>query len=711
MSNELKFNIAADSSRAVAAFTKVGAAAKKSKKEVKDLSTTASPAKQWQAADKAVAAYSRRLDEASKKTSRLAQSTSKWRGALSRGLKVGAVALAGAAVVGSGVAMRAAAEREAAVGRLGGTLGDAAQAQQIGGELAHWGARNAADPNELIKHTDRLIKAGVSADSAMQAVKSAVIAAAGDASKMEGILEPLTEFATKGFIEEEILDKFAELGVDMRAGLQEQLGMTREQLDSAVSSHAVTADEAIKAMAALTAAGTKLHDSHAAALSGMAGSVAQISAQLKEAQIAFGDGLNKGFMAAFDAIGSDFEDASAAFTDLAAGIGQALGFAVSSIVIALRDAGNAVLSAAEWVADKLGIDYKADRLGERRETIQRDWPAFTSPETEAEKATAARRRASASVAASRLAARDKAAAEELKKNLDAFALANAPTGARTRTDISYAAGFGGANISSADISAKMDKLGVSQILAKQRRAADLEKILSDLSVFGLDENSTAADFAAAAGDDWDKQDELLKLESRISALAARAGIQSDSLSDIAAGVRADANADLDTTRQALKLSTLRDELKVIEDEEKKVAEITADYERRMAIQDALLAGDKERANLLTQQAEAEKLANEYAAKGIDLASAQAMAASEIARKNAKPAEKAVFDPTAANVKLRETISSPLANIGGGGVRIRFYENQQLRAATDTAAHTADIATVTSQILTHLQTKSQTAILA
>lgn len=711
MSNELKFNIAADSSRAVAAFSKVGDAAKKSKKEVKDLSGTSAPAKQWQAADKAVAAYSRRLDEASKKTNRLAQSTSKWRGALARGLKVGAAALAGAAVAGSGFAMRAAAERQAAVGRLGGTLGDASQAQQIGGELAQWGARNAADPNELLKHTDRLVKAGVSADAAMQAVKSAVIAAAGDASKMEGILEPLTEFATKGFIENEILDKFAELGVDMRAGLQQQLGMTREQLDAAVSSHAVTADEAIAAMAALTAAGTKLHDSHAAALSGMAGSVAKISGQLKEAQIAFGDGLNKGFMAAFEAVGADFEDAAAAFTDIASGIGQALGFAVSSIVIALRDAGNAVLSAAEWIADKLGIDYKAKKFGERRDSGPTQWATFTSPEEEAQKATAARRRASASVAAARLAARDKSAAEELTKNLEALALANAPNGSRSRADISRAAGFGGASISSADISAKMDKLGVSQILAKQRRAADLEKILSDLSVFGLDENSTAEDFAAAAGSDWEKQDALLALESRIATLAARSGINSESLSDIAAGVRADANTDLDTTRQALKLSTLRDELKVIEDEEKKVAEITADYERRMAIQDALLAGDKERADLLTQQAEAEKLANQYAAQGIDIATAQAMAANEIAKKNAKPAEKTAFDPLAANVKLRETISSPLANIGGGGVRIRFYENQQLRAATDTASHTASIATVASQILTHLQTKSQTAILA
>jgi hypothetical protein len=57
--------------------------------------------------------------------------------------------------------------------------------------------------------------------------------------------------------------------------------------------------------------------------------------------------------------------------------------------------------------------------------------------------------------------------------------------------------------------------------------------------------------------------------------------------------------------------------------------------------------------------------------------------------------------------LKETISSPLAHIGGGGVRIRLYENQQLRAAESTASATASIADMTQQILTHLTTNTST----
>ena len=110
--------------------------------------------------------------------------------------------------------------------------------------------------------------------------------------------------------------------------------------------------------------------------------------------------------------------------------------------------------------------------------------------------------------------------------------------------------------------------------------------------------------------------------------------------------------------------------------------------------------------------EAEKLATEYASKGVDLATAQRMAAAEVAR-NFRPSSggAAAFDPFANNVRLKETIASPLANIGGGGTRIRFYENQQIKAATDTATNTANIASAAAAILSHLQTKSQTAILA
>lgn len=712
MSNDLKFKVGADTSQAVAGFERIGTAAKKTKKEVQDVTKASGLSKQWKEADIAVSSYSKSIALAGRRTEELAKKTSKWRSALSKGLKIGGAAVAGVAAA-AGFSVKAAAERQSVVGRLSGTLGSPEAAASVSRDLASWGASNNADPNELIKHTDKLVKAGVSADQAVEAVKSAVIAAAGDASKMEGILEPLTEFATKGFLEEEILDKFAELGVDLRAGLQEQLGMTRQQLDQAVSDHTVTAESAIAAMSKLTAEGTKLHDSHKAALSGMAGSLATISRQFEELKISFGSGIGDGMAGAFELIGQDMKTATEAFSDVVSAAGKTLGFVISAFVIAIRDAGNAIISGANWIAEKLGIDYHGKLLGSKSSTAPEKWATFDSTELAAQRETDARRKAAASLAAQRLAARDAATAKELEKNLETMAVKFAPAPSTDRrTAISYAAGFGGGPVSSAAITEKLNALGASDILARRRRAADLENLLSDLSPYGLTENSTAADFAAAAAGDWEKEDALAKLQSRFDALAARAGLSPDSSNaDIASAIRAGATADLDTTRKALALADLRDELEILEKEEQKTAEIVADYERRMAIQDALIAGDKERADLLTQQAEAEKLAADYAAKGIDLATAQQMAANEIAKKNAKPAEKAAFDPLAANVKLRETISSPLANIGGGGVRIRFYENQQVKAATDTATNTANIATAAAQILTHLQTKSNTAILA
>lgn len=712
MSNELKFKISANSSSAVAAFEKIGGAAKKSKKDVKDISKAGPVSKQWKEADKAVASYAHRLDEASKKQKNLTRETSKWRKALSTGLKWGAAALAGSLAAG-GFAVRAAAERQSAVGRLGGSMGDASAAQSIGRGLASWGADNAADPNELLKHVDRLVKAGVSADKAVTAVKSSVIASSGDISKLEGLLEPLTEFASKGFIEEQILDKFAELGVDLRAGLQEQLGMSREQLDAAVASHSVTADAAIAAMARLTAEGTKLHDAHEASLKGMAGSLSRMSAQLKEAQISFGDGIAKGFTSVMGDTEKEIADAGAAFKDLSEVFGAMLGMAVGGIVSTLKTAANTVLGVANWVADLFGSDARWGYIGEGTEPSKLgNFDAFTSPETREEAATATRRKASATVAAERLAARDKKAAEILTKNLATITAAQSPK-KRSRRDISYAAGFHGADVTTADLDTRLEALGVSEMVASQERLKKLDGALAVLARFGLDENSTEADVAAALENATESDAlDVARAQGTIEHMSyARGGTAEESLAQHVARIRKDSTVDEEKAQKVVELLTLRDELAVLEAQEKKAAEIVADYERRMEIQDALLAGDKERADLLTKQAEAEKLANQYAAHGIDLATAQKMAAEEVAKNHAKPAQKEVYNPTANNVKLRETISSPLANIGGGGVRIRFYENQQLRAATDTAAHTADIATVASQILTHLQTQSQPAILA
>ena len=715
MSKELKFKVAADTSQAVAGFEKIGGAAKKTKKEVKEMTSSSKLSKEWKNADKAVSSYAKRLDDATRKTEKLTRQTSKWRAGLASGLKIGGAIAAGGIALG-GMAMGAAADRERAVGRLAGTMGDAEGAAGVANGLTNWARKNAADPNELLKHVDRLLKAGVSADKAMSAVKSAVISAAGDASKIEGILEPLTEFASKGFIEEQILDKFAELGVDLRSGLQEQLGMTREQLDKAVANHSITADAAIAAMQRLTAEGTRLHDSHAKSLEGMAGQVALISGAFEELKVNFGSGFAQGVGGTLKAIGSDAQTMSKEMNELVATLGAGLGAIVSAFGKATYEALQAIMKFADTVAEFFGGDIINDNapkfVGGNFKAFRREAGSEDPAETRA------RRQAAATLAAERLSARSADAGGRLQQNLNALNKTN--QGARTRADIARAAGIKG-DVSVEALDRRIASLNVAGIKTRQERAAQLEKELAVLAQYGLTENSTDADISAknlGPGAENDVDEALTNIER----LGGKWALDNNaSIAQIAEKIRSDAkptDTDIQKTDEALRLQGLRAELQKFEEEEKKqkaaVEAVRVEYERQKNIQDALLAGDEKRAELLTQQAEAEKLAAEYAAKGFDLATAQQMAADEIARKSAlasKNANAQPVDPLSGNVKLRETISSPLAHIGGGGVRIRFYENQQLRAVTDTASATVSIRDISAQILTHLQTNQNKAILA
>lgn len=684
MSNELKFNIAADSSKAVAAFQKVGDSAKDAKKELKEFTgaSSTSPAKQWQEADKAVTSYARQLDKASKRTERLAKSTSKWRGALAKGLKWGGAAIAAGVTAAGVVGVQKAAEREANVGRLAGSLGSSESARGVASELTSWSAKNGADVDELLKHTDRLVKAGMTAGQAVAAVQSAVIAAAGDASKVDGILEPLTEFMTKGFIEEEILDKFAELGVDLRAGLQETLGISREELDSAVSSYSITAEAALAAMRKLTAEGTKLHDSHKLALSGMAGTMKTISAQFDELSVSFGSGIGGGMKASLDAAGRDMENAMSEFSTIIEGVGASIGFVLGSLVVAIRDAVFGLVKSVDWIAEQFGGDVVSDNFGKNVTPHKKmgNWEAYQgTAEQQAEQQAIYRRKASAKVAAERLAARDSAAAAEIEANISTLL---------------------GSDHSSPE---------AASILKRHAKAQKLDAALAAIAAFGLDENSTAEDIdlAAMSAENAGMGGEFTDALAKMHALG---GAQGGSFRQIADRVRRDSAISLDESRSALAANQALADQQALEAEAAAAQKIREEFERRMAIQDAILAGDEKRAELLQQQAEAEKLAADYAAKGIELETARAMAAEEVAKRSAKPQAADPYDPLAQNVRLRETISSPLANIGGGGVRIRLYENQQLTAATKTATNTSTIAEVTAQILSHLQSSNNIAVL-
>lgn len=711
---ELKLKVSADSSKAVTAFEKVDRAAGKTKKELRALaggSAARNPlAAQFSKASTEVQKYSRKLDEAARKTKNLQGSTSKWRASLGRGLKVG-VGMAVGGVVAGGYAsinaLRAAAERDAVTRRLGGTIGDTGAAETISRQLANWSTKNGGrDVNELLGHVGRLVQAGLSATDATEAVKNAVIATAGDAAKLQPLIEGLAESVAGGALKEDFLNNMAKLGVDIRSAMAEQLNMDRDQLKSAIAAHAVTGDAAIRALASLTSEGSKLRDAHKAALDGIAGDLARMQAELKETQIAFGAGIAKGAASYSDWTKHTYDFDTEA---MAARVGEALGAIGATLLNGLMLIVNKLVEAVDWVMQKLGFKGLPKDWDKNKASESRAWTPYSSARTREAETTRLRRKAANSVAEERFAAAEKAAAADAAKKMEI--LRNQPSAqlslAARRTAIGAKTGLGD-GVSSAALAAKIDGLGLRRLLRDQARVDAYNAHLSDLARFGLTENSTAADYEHAAEQNFEHMDRIGELRYKTDDFILRAGLDENStLAAAGARFRAAVDGNAESLTEAARLVSLQKELAAIEKEEAAVAKIKADYERRMEIQRAILSGDRERADLLERQAEAEKLATEYAAAGVDLDTARRMAAEEVAAKHATPADSSPFDPTSHNVRLKETISSPLAHIGGGGVRIRLYENQQLRAAESTASATASIADMTQQILTHLTTTAST----
>lgn len=129
-------------------------------------------------------------------------------------------------------------------------------------------------------------------------------------------------------------------------------------------------------------------------------------------------------------------------------------------------------------------------------------------------------------------------------------------------------------------------------------------------------------------------------------------------------------------------------------------------EKRRALQEAELAGDKQKLQHLKDQQEAEKLYEQYKAAGLSQEEAMEKAAAEserlIAIRSMKNGESVT--PSVGGEVVRSTgwLSSSLADVGGGGARIRQYEGGAIEIARKTEAHTESISLTADQILEHLK---------
>lgn len=188
---------------------------------------------------------------------------------------------------------------------------------------------------------------------------------------------------------------------------------------------------------------------------------------------------------------------------------------------------------------------------------------------------------------------------------------------------------------------------------------------------------------------------------------------------LAAGATVSAE-DLAETQQLMKM---RERLKLVEREEalqsKQAAaqeKYMSEIERERDLMRARLEGDTERVRLLELAAETERLAAQYRAQGgLSQEEALKQAAETIElREQTREAERkrpAESGDSSSLVRSTGWVSSALADVGGGGSRIRSYEASSVKVAQNTEKNTSNIATSASKILDFLNNNTLTATAA
>lgn len=169
-----------------------------------------------------------------------------------------------------------------------------------------------------------------------------------------------------------------------------------------------------------------------------------------------------------------------------------------------------------------------------------------------------------------------------------------------------------------------------------------------------------------------------------------------------------------------RLKRARERLKLVEKEEgllRKQADSQDQYLRNVEqdreLMKARIAGDTERVRLLELAAETERLAAQYRAQGgLTPEEARQQAAQDIElREQAKAAERqrsAAASEGASLVRSTGWLSTAMADIGGGGSRIRTYEASTVKVAQNTEKNTANIAGTAGKILDFLNNNTLTA---
>ena len=314
MAHNIELKLKADAREAKAGLQATARAADAAAEEVKEFNEAAASGedlglimKKHKDAFDAEAEAIKRANAALKERARVEKEISKLEAGLAknslgnqladaaRGALVAAPAAAAAGMMGL---MTEASQRgaawEQAEARLRVTAG--ADANDVSNAVERISGSYGADATSLLGQAARLTKAGLSSEQAVKAIESAVVAARGDVAQVEGLLDIMAEAATRGTLEEDLMGRMEENGIELRRVLMEQFNMTKEEFDSALSAGKIDVSSYFEVIDKLTGKGTAAQRAAEEAANSTAGLISRLGSEWDSIMRNFGELLNEGLV-------------------------------------------------------------------------------------------------------------------------------------------------------------------------------------------------------------------------------------------------------------------------------------------------------------------------------------------------------------------------------------------------------------------------------
>lgn len=558
------------------------------------------------------------------------------------------------------------------------------------------GVEFGADANYLTREATRLAAAGFSSEQIMQVIRANVIAARGDVSKLQALMDEMVEAGTRGYLEESLLGKMDENSVALRTALQEHLGLTKEQLDAALSAGKVELKSYFDVIDKLTGEGSKAFTLAKASAETMLGSWERVKEIGEQCLAELGEGI---------------------LTSLVDPVVKVLLPALEQLPSLLKDLkenswGDVIklFATPAWV-------HAARALTPQKNTDQflvyedmtpkasspdhiKNLPALPNREHDSELQKVANDYARLQNSRQQMT-REKSLSER------ATALGLSPS--VTSADVE--------RILASDDSLRHGKATAAALSRKKR----IESLISQAKHWGLDENSTAPEIAATVGSKnvlgGEEAHPAGQWINEFSKLRQVMGLDhTATLGDMRKEAQAALPFSAVSLDRAEKLLVLQKDLqeserRIAEEKEKQQEvqkKLLADAKMRQMIQEAQLQNDKNGVALLQAQAEAEKLAETYRRAGISENQARSLAASEAARKFAlsRPSSEKTETPHSSGWDR-----SHLAAVGGGGISRRVFEPSSLKTLEKTEKNTGVLGEVAQKILSFLEENALPAVLS